>query len=74
MNQPLENKSKKAFDEVDPRWRGLILASGILLIVIPLISLYALYLARTLYAPGYPSDATGYLQLASQHQRLFSLT
>jgi hypothetical protein len=74
MNETLENKRKRIIDEVDPRWRGLILASGILLIVIPLISLYALYLARTLYAPGYPGDAAGYLQLVSQHQQQASLT
>jgi hypothetical protein len=74
MDQALENKAKRIIDEVDPSWRGLILASGILLIVIPLISLYALYLARTLYAPGYPGDAAGYLQLVAPHQRMFSLT
>jgi hypothetical protein len=73
MNKPLVNKISRTIDEVDPRWRGLILVSGILLIVIPLISLYALYLARTLYAPGYPSDAAAYLQLVSQHQRMASI-
>jgi hypothetical protein len=74
MNQALENKTKRTTDGVDPRWRGLILASGVLMIVIPIISLYALYLARALYATGYPGDAAGYLQLVSQHQCLFSLT
>jgi Domain of unknown function (DUF4386) len=74
MNKPLETKTRKTKEWVDPHWRGLILAGGILMIVIPLISLYALYLARTLYAPGYPSDAAGYLQLVAQHHQLFSLT
>jgi hypothetical protein len=73
MDEPLENKIMRTMDEVDPRWRGLILVSGILMIVIALISLYALYLARTLYAPGYPRDGASYLQLVSQHQLLASL-
>jgi hypothetical protein len=51
----------------------LILVSGILLIVIPLISLYALYLARTLYTPGYPGNAAAYLQLVSQNQRMATI-
>jgi hypothetical protein len=73
MGQMLGNKNDKSMDGGNPLWRDLILTSGILLVVIPLISLYALYLGRTLYAPGYPRDATSYLQLVSQHQRLFSL-
>jgi hypothetical protein len=74
MNEQLENKTRRTIDEVDPRWRRLILVGGILLIVIPLISLYALYLARILYGPGYPADAAAYLQLVSQHQWEFSIT
>jgi hypothetical protein len=72
MNKPSENKSKRSIDDVDPHWRGLISTSGILIIVIPLISLYALYLARILYAPGYPGDAAAYLQLVSQHLSMAS--
>jgi Domain of unknown function (DUF4386) len=68
MNRPREIKAEGTFDEVERNWRGLICTSGILLIVIALISLYAVYLARILYAPGYPSDAAGYLQLVAQHQ------
>jgi hypothetical protein len=73
MNKPLVNKISRTIDEVDPRWRGLILVSGILLIVIALISLYAVYLARILYTPGYPGDAAGYLQLVSKHQQQASI-
>jgi hypothetical protein len=73
MNKPLVNKISRTIDEVDPRWRGLILVSGILLIVIPLISLYALYLARILYATGYPGDTASYLQLVMQHQKMASI-
>jgi hypothetical protein len=73
MNEPPVDKTRKTMDEVNPRWRELLLVSGILLIVIPLISLYALYLARTLYAPGYPNNAAAYLQLVSQHQRMASI-
>jgi hypothetical protein len=69
-----KNTIVKGQFSLEQGWRGLILVSGILLIVIPLISLYALYLARTLYAPGYPSDAAGYLQLVSQHQGQAALT
>jgi hypothetical protein len=68
MNTNESHENRRAVGEVDQSWRGLICTSGILLIVIALISLYAVYLARTLYAPGYPSDAAGYLQLVSQHQ------
>jgi hypothetical protein len=74
MNHPFETKNKKPFVEVERNWRGLICTSGILLIVIALISLYAVYLARILYSPGYPVDAAGYLQLVSQHQSMASTT
>jgi hypothetical protein len=36
----------------------------------PLLSLIALYAARTLYTPAYPSDPAAYLRLVSQHQAL----
>jgi hypothetical protein len=55
MNKSLGDTANRTIEKVDSPWRGLILASGILLIVIPLMSLYALYLARTLYAPCHPS-------------------
>jgi hypothetical protein len=74
MNEHLENRSKRKIDEGGRSWKGLYCISGILLIVIALISLYALYLARILYAPGYPGDAAGYLQLVSQHQSMASTT
>lgn len=74
MNESPLIITRKKFDEIDPRWRRLILVSGILLFVIPLISLYALYLARILYTPGYPSNTAAYLQLVSQHQGMASIT
>ena len=44
------------------------------MILIPLLSLVALYGARVLYAPAYPGDPTSYLQLVSQHQALASIS
>jgi hypothetical protein len=73
MKKSLVKMTGGTFDKVDPRWRGLILASSVLLIAIPFASLCALYLARTLYTTGYPGDAAAYLQLVSQHQGMASL-
>jgi hypothetical protein len=62
-----------AMDTVDQRWKGLYRLSGILMILIPLLSLGALSGARVLYTPAYPADPTAYLQLVSQHQASTSL-
>jgi hypothetical protein len=61
-------------ETVDRNWRGLYCASGILLVLIAVLSFVAAYGARILYASGYPSDPASYLQLVSQHQRLASVT
>jgi hypothetical protein len=57
-------------ETVDQRWKGLYCLSGILMIVIPVLSFIAAWCARILYAPGYPNDPASYLQLVSQHQQL----
>jgi hypothetical protein len=72
MNELTENKSVKKFEASGRSWRGLYCTSGILLILVAIISLYAVYLGRILYSPGYPADAAGYLQLVSQHQSMAS--
>ena len=69
-NEPLENKAKRTNDDVDPGWKGLICVSGILLILVPILSLLLLYYVRILYFSGYPGDPAAYLQLISQHQQL----
>jgi hypothetical protein len=73
MKDQLEKISKRKIAEGDRSWKGLYCISGILLIVIPIISLYALYLGRVLYAPGYPTDAAGYLELVSHHQPMAAI-
>jgi hypothetical protein len=55
-------------------WRSLYLVSGILLILIPILSFAAAYGGRVLYSQGYPGDPAAYLQLVSQHERLASTT
>jgi hypothetical protein len=63
-----------AMETTDQRWKSLFRFSGILMILIPVLSLVALYAARVLYTPAYPGDPTAYLQLVSQHQALASIT
>jgi hypothetical protein len=58
----------------DQKWKSLYRLSGIFMILIPLLSLVALYGARVLYTPAYPGDPTSYLQLVSQHQALASIS
>jgi hypothetical protein len=71
-NEPLENR--KVVEEVDQRWKGLISVSGVLLILVPIVSIVLLYYGRLLYASGYPSDPAAYLQLVAQHQQLAAFT
>jgi hypothetical protein len=73
-NEAHDNKSKKAMDVVDQRWKGLICVSGILLILNAVLSLILLYCGRILYSSGYPSDPESYLQLVAQHQQLAAFT
>jgi hypothetical protein len=70
---PIQKTVKQNLSEIDHTWRGLYLTSGILLIVIPILSFVAAYSGRILYASGYPGDPAAYLQLVSQHQALASL-
>jgi hypothetical protein len=78
MNKPIANSNQKTVDkrlfEIDHNWRRLYLASGILVIVIAILSFVAAYSARILYASGYPGDPEAYLRLVSQHQALASFT
>jgi hypothetical protein len=54
----------------DARWRGLYRLSGILLVMSGAGGFVVYLLSARLYASGVPTDATGYLQLFSQHQLL----
>jgi hypothetical protein len=75
MNQQNETcEHKKNYDEVNQNWNGLYRVSGILLIVTAVIWTVVSRTASILYASGYPSDPTSYLQLISRHQFLASLT
>jgi hypothetical protein len=69
-NELRDYKSKRTINEVDRSWKGLISVSGILLILVPIVSLLLLYYARILYSSGYPGDPTGYLQLIAQNQQI----
>jgi hypothetical protein len=68
----MENPQGKfvSTESLDQKWKGLYRFSGIAMIVVPVLSLIALYAARTLYTPAYPGDPASYLQLVSQHQAL----
>jgi hypothetical protein len=52
----------------------LFWASGILLVVIGLLSFVVAYGARVLYSGGYPADPAAYLELVSQHLHLAANT
>jgi len=70
---PIQKKAEKSLTEIDNRWRVLYLVGGILAIAIGVLSIFAAYEGRILYASGYPRDAASYLQLVSQHQGLASV-
>jgi hypothetical protein len=53
-------------------WRSLYVASGIMLILLPVLSFVAAYMGRILYTPVYPGDPAAYLQLVAQHAGLAS--
>lgn len=55
-------------------WRNLYLVSGILLILLPILSFVVAYMGRILYTPVYPGDPAAYLQLVSQREGLASAT
>lgn len=59
IEQPLERS-----------WKGLYRVCGILAIVTGILSFALMLGGGTLYKTGYPSNATAYLQLVSQHQGL----
>jgi hypothetical protein len=54
----------------EPSWRGLYRVSGVLAVITGIGGLIATLGGATLYKSGYPSNATAYLQLVSQHQML----
>jgi Domain of unknown function (DUF4386) len=58
----------------DLRWRGLYRSSGIILMLVAVLSFVVAWGARTLYAAGYPADPAAYLELVSHHQGLANLT
>jgi Domain of unknown function (DUF4386) len=65
---------KESMFSVDLSWKGLIRLGGILLIVSGIGGTFlSPLLSARLYASGTPTDATGYLQLFSQHQLLANL-
>ena len=72
----MENRRRKIFttETVDYRWRGLYIVSGILMILVALLSFVVAYGARILYSSGYPGDPAAYLRLVAQHQQLASIT
>jgi hypothetical protein len=51
-------------------WRGLYRVSGVLMAIVGIGGLAASRLGSILYASGYPSTPTAYLQLVSQNQTL----
>jgi hypothetical protein len=75
MTELASETQRKAVQEsrfsVDPSWKGLIRLGGILLILSGIGGTFiSPLLSARLYASGTPTDATGYLQLFSQHQLL----
>jgi hypothetical protein len=74
VNASLENKHNITTGEGDHKWKGLICVSGILIILVPIVSLALLYYARLLYTSGYPGDPAAYLQLIAQHEKLAAFT
>jgi Domain of unknown function (DUF4386) len=74
MNGQIENKSESMVEETDLRWKGLYLVSGILMIVVAILSFAAAYGARILYSSSYPGDPAAYLQLVSQNSHLAAVT
>jgi hypothetical protein len=61
-------------ETVNQSWRGLYCVSGVLLIITAVVWTVVSRTASILYASGYPSNPTSYLQLISQHQHLASIT
>jgi len=57
-------------DTVEPSWKGLYRVSGVVLVIVGIFGFVAMIGGLDLYKSGYPSNATAYLQLVSQHQTL----
>jgi len=72
----MEPSGPNSSDEglADRYWRGLFRTSGLLLILIGLLSFVVAYGARVLYSGGYPPDPAAYLQLISNHLALAANT
>ena len=60
--------------EIDNKWKRLYIVSGLLLILTAIIWIIISRTAGILYAQGYPTDPTTYLQLISKHQLLAIIT
>ncbi|MGD1055122.1 MAG: DUF4386 family protein [Nitrososphaerales archaeon] len=62
---------------LEPNWKGLYRFGGILAVITGILGFVLMIGGASLYSSGYPSNATAYLQLVSQHQgqayRLWSL-
>lgn len=65
---PKENRETTLSKE--PSWKGLYRVSGILAIVVGIVSFFLMLSGLTLYKSGYPSTPEAYLQLVSQNQVL----
>lgn len=73
-SQTQTETSKESRFSVDGNWRGLYRLGGVLLIISGIGGVFVSpLLSARLYASGTPTDATGYLQLFSQHQLLATL-
>jgi hypothetical protein len=74
MSQSNDQKERKETHETEqppqPSWKGLYRVSAVLAIITGIISFVLMLGGATLYKSGYPSNATAYLQLVSQHQGL----
>jgi hypothetical protein len=74
MSQSNVQKERKETHETEqppqPSWKGLYRVSGVLAIICGIGGFVSMLGGATLYKSGYPSNATAYLQLVSQHQTL----
>jgi hypothetical protein len=65
---------RPAMETTDQNWKGFFFVSGVLLIVVTILTFVVAWGGRILYASGYPNDPVSYLSLVSQHQSLASMT
>jgi hypothetical protein len=65
---------RPAMEITDRNWKGFFFVSGVLLILVTVLTFVVAWGGRILYASGYPNDPASYLSLVSQHQSLASMT